>query len=81
MEKRQHFPQTVLAQLVVSMLKNANRFILISLYNAQAQVDQGLLHKTRNTETNMKDNGEEPRAHEHSGNFPEQYTNSLCSKI
>ena len=81
MEKGQHFPQTVLPQLVVTMLKNANRSILISLYNAQAQVDQGPLHKTRNTETTRKDNGEEPEAHEHSGNFPEQYTNSLCSKI
>ena len=32
----------VLAQLAVSMQKNANRSILISLYKAQVQEDQGL---------------------------------------
>ena len=38
-------------------------------------------HKTRYTETNRKESGEEPGAHGHKGKFPEQNTNSLCSKI
>ena len=45
---------------VVSMQKNANRSILISLYKAQVQVGQGPPYKTRNTETNRKESGEEP---------------------
>jgi hypothetical protein len=44
-------------------------------------VDQGPPHKTRYTETNRKESGEEPQAHGHKGNFPEQNTNSLCSKF
>ena len=38
-------------------------------------------NKTRHTETNRKENGEEPWAHGHKGNFPEQNTYSLCCKI
>jgi hypothetical protein len=45
-EKSQLFRQMVLGQLVVSRKKNANQSILISLYKAQVQVDQGLPHKT-----------------------------------
>jgi hypothetical protein len=81
MEKRQHFQQMVLAQLVVIMEKNANRSILISLYKGQIQVDQGPPHKTRYTESNRRENREEPQTHGHWGNFPEQNTNGLCSKI
>jgi hypothetical protein len=55
--------------------------ILISLYKAQVQVDQGLPHKTRYTESNRGESGEEPRTHGHWRNFPEQNTNGLCSKI
>ena len=71
----------VLVQLAVSMQKNANHSILISLYKAQIQVNQGPPHKTRHTEINRKESEEEPQAHEHRGNFPEQNNNSLCSKI
>jgi hypothetical protein len=44
--KKEHFQQMVLVQMAVSMEKNANRPILISLYKAQVQVDQGPPHKT-----------------------------------
>ena len=44
-------------------------------------MDQGPPHKTRYTETNKKESGEEPQADRHRGNFPKQNTNSLCSKI
>jgi hypothetical protein len=59
-EKRQHFQQMVLVQLVVSIYKNANQFILISMYKAQVQVDQGPPHKTRYTEINRRESGKEP---------------------
>jgi hypothetical protein len=49
--KTQHFKQMVLAQLAVFMQKNESRFVLISLYKAQVQIDQRPLHKTRDTET------------------------------
>ena len=55
--------------------------ILISLYKAQVQVDQGPPHKTRYTETNRRESRGKPRTHGHSGKFPEQNTNGLCSKI
>jgi hypothetical protein len=67
--------------LAVSMQKNANQSILISLFKAQIQVYQGPPHKVRYNEINRKESGEEPRTHGHGGNFPEQNTNSLCSKI
>ena len=51
------------------------------MYKAQVQVDQEPPHKTRYTETNRKESGEEPWAHGHKGEFPEQNTYSLCSKI
>ena len=44
-------------------------------------MDQGSLHKTRYTEYNGRENREEPKTHRHMGNFPEQNTNGLCSKI
>ena len=44
-------------------------------------MDQGPLHKTRYTEYNGRENREEPKTHRHMGNFPEQNTNGLCSKI
>ena len=81
MEKGQHFQQMELAQLVVSMEKNANLSILISLYKAQGQVDQGPPHKTRYTEANRKVSGKEPQGHGHRGICPEQNTNSRYSLI
>ena len=53
-------------------LPNNNGYILISLYKAQVQMDQGPPHKTRYTETNRKESGEKPQAHGHRGKFPEQ---------
>jgi hypothetical protein len=35
----------------------------------------------RNTETNRRESGEELRTQGHRGNFPEQNTNGLSSKI
>ena len=81
MEKGQHLPQIVLVQLAVSMQKNANQSLLSSLYKAQVQVDQRPPHKTRYTETNRTESGEELRIYWHRENFPEQNTNGLCSKI
>jgi hypothetical protein len=80
-EKRQHFQQMVLVQLAVSMLKNENQSILISLYKAQVQVDQGPPQNTRYTESNRRESGAKLQTHGHRGNFPEQNTNGLCSKI
>jgi hypothetical protein len=52
------------------MQKNAYWSILIFLYKAQVQVNQGTPHKTRYIETNRKESGEEPWSHGHKGNFP-----------
>ena len=38
-------------------------------------------HKIRYIETNTTENGEELRTYRQRGNFPEQRTNGLCSKI
>ena len=38
------------------MQTNENRHIFVILYKAQVQVDQGPLHKTRDTESNRKEN-------------------------
>ena len=38
-------------------------------------------YKTRYTESNRKEIGEEPGAHGHRGRFQERNTNGLCSKI
>jgi hypothetical protein len=70
-KKRQHFQQMVLAQLVVSMWKNASLSILLSLYKAQVQVDQGTPHKTRDTETYRGESVEKPRRYGHRGEIPE----------
>ena len=53
MEKRQAIQQMVLVQLAVSMQKNANLFILISLY--KVQVDQGP-HETQYIATELGKN-------------------------
>ena len=71
----------VLVQLVVCMQKNANLPILISLYKAQVQVDQGVPHKTRYTETNRKKLGKTLEHMGTGGKVPEQNTNGLCSTI
>jgi hypothetical protein len=39
---------------------NANQSVLISLYRAQVQVDQGPPLKTRDTETNRRESAEDP---------------------
>jgi hypothetical protein len=64
--------------------QHVEEFKLIHSYllvQAQVQVDQGPPHETRYTETNRRKSGEEPQTHWHRGNFPEQNTNGLCSKI
>ena len=75
----------VLGQLAVNMCilqkKDVNWSILISLYQGQVQEDQGLLLKTRYTQSSRRKSGEEPGTHGHRGKSPEQNTNSLCSKI
>jgi hypothetical protein len=55
-------------------MKNANQSILIYLYKPQVQVDQGSPHKTRYTDANRGESGEEPQTHGHRGNFPEKNT-------
>ena len=47
----------------------ANQSIIISLYKAQVQVDQGLPNNTRYTESNIRESWEEPQTHGHRGNF------------
>jgi len=42
---------------------NENRFIFITLNKAQVHVDQGPQHKTRDTESNRRESGKEPRTH------------------
>ena len=48
--------------------------ILISLYKAQVQVDQGPPHKTRYIETYRGESGEEPRTHGHKGKIPSPFS-------
>jgi hypothetical protein len=49
------------------------------LVQSSSPLDQGPSHKTRYTETNRRESGEEPRTHGYRGKFPEQNTNG--SKI
>ena len=51
------------------------------LYKAQAQVDQGPSHKTRDTETYKGESGEKPQRYGHRGKIPKQNSNDLCCKI
>ena len=44
-------------------------------------MDQGHLHKTRYTETNRRESGEEPKTRGQRGNFSGLNTNDLCPKI
>jgi hypothetical protein len=63
-------------------VKNANQSILILLCKAEVQMYQGPPRKTRYTETNRKESGEELRKYGHRRKIPEQKrTNGLCSKI
>ena len=73
----------VLVQLEVSMQKNANQSILISLYKAQVHVDHEPPHKTKYNRTNRRQRGDESCTYEHRGDFPEQNTNgyALRSRI
>ena len=47
----------------------------------QVQVDQEPIHKTRYTESNGRESGEEPRTHSHREKFSEKNIIDLCSKI
>jgi hypothetical protein len=55
--------------------------MLISMYKAEVQVNQGPPHKTRYPESNRRESGDKPQIHEHRGKYLEQNTNGLCSKI
>jgi hypothetical protein len=44
-------------------------------------VNQGPPHRTRYTESNKRENQEEPQIRGHMGKFPEQNTNGLCSEF
>ena len=68
----------VQVQLAVSMQKNANCSILISLYKSQVQVDKGPPHKTTWPEINRKECGEQPQAHRYRGNFPQHNINTYA---
>jgi hypothetical protein len=41
-------------------------------------VDQGTLHKTRDTKTSRGESGEKPQKYGHREKFPEQNSNGLC---
>jgi hypothetical protein len=72
-KKRQHFQQNGAGSIGGQHVeKNASHPILISLYKAQVQVDQGPLHKTRDTETYRGESGEEPQTHGHRGKNPKR---------
>ena len=81
MRKRQHFQQMGLVQLAISIQENENQSMLISMYKAEVQVNQGPPHKTRYPESNRRESGEKAQTHGHRGEVPEQNTNGLCSKI
>ena len=44
-------------------------------------MDQGSLHKTRDTETYREESGSKPLRYGHRGKIPEQKSNGLCCKI
>ena len=52
------------------MKKNENRSKYVTLHKAQVQVDQVPQHKTRYTESNRRESGEEPGTHCHRDKFP-----------
>jgi hypothetical protein len=54
---------------------------ILFVYKAQVQVNQGPPHKMRNTESNRRECGEDPRTHGHSEFFPDEDTGVLCIKI
>jgi hypothetical protein len=68
-------------QMPLNRGMDTNQSILISLYKVQVQVDQRLPHKIRYNESNRKENRKNPQTHGNRGNFPEQNSNGLCSKI
>ena len=53
------------------------------MYKAQVQVDQGLSHKSRYTETYRRESGEKPRTYGHRGKFLNKtpITSDVRSKI
>jgi hypothetical protein len=71
----------VLVQLAVSMEKNANRSIFISLYKAQIQLDQGPPHNTRDTEIYRGEGVEEYGTYEHREKKILNTTSMSCAKI
>ena len=78
--KKTAFQQMVLAQLAVTMYKNANWSILISMCKILVYMDQGTPHKTRDMETYRGESGEEPG---HGGNFwtEKQWACAVRSRI
>ena len=81
MERRQHFHQFVICDGSTEGQHVEECKILISLYKAQVQLDQGPPCKIRYIETNRKESGKVSRALGHRGNFPGQNANDLLSKI
>ena len=63
------------------MQKNENRSIFVTLHKAQVQVDQESQHKSRNTESNTRKSGKEPRTPVHGGKFPKQNQSGIGSNI
>jgi hypothetical protein len=55
--------------------------MLVTLHNAQVQVDQGPQHKNRYTEYNRTENRKETQTYCHREKFPEQNTNGSGSMI
>ena len=59
----------------VRHVEECKLIILISLYKAQVQVNQGPPHKTMYAESNRSESGKESQTHLHRGKFPEQPPN------
>ena len=51
------------------------------MYKAQVQVDQGLPHKIKYTESNKREMQEKPGIQQHRGKFPEPMVQALGSSI
>ena len=62
-EKRKYLQQMMLFELSVDMEKSENKSIFVSVHKAQVQVDEGLQHKTRYSESKRREFGKESRIH------------------
>ena len=63
------------------MQKDEHTYIFVTLHKAQLQVDQGPQHKTRYTESNIRESRKDPQTHWHRTKFPKQNANGSDSKI